>query len=85
MDDAKIKRLRFHDLRHTWATRLVQAGVDIYAVQKLGRWKRITMVERYGHHYTESLRPGIEALDKLGKKSSPNLGPLEGKGDTGVS
>jgi len=63
---AKIKRLRFHDLRHTFATRLVQAGVDIYTVQRLGRWKNISMVMRYAHHYPESLRSGVEVLDKLG-------------------
>jgi len=57
---------RFHDLRHTFATRLVQAGVDIYIVQKLGRWKNISMVMRYAHHYPESLRSGVEVLDKLG-------------------
>ena len=39
VDKAKIKKFRFHDLRHTWATRLVQAGVDINTVAKLGRWK----------------------------------------------
>lgn len=62
---AGIDKLRFHDLRHTFATRLVQAGVDIYTVQKLGRWKTITMVMRYAHHYPESLRPGIETLDRI--------------------
>ena len=56
---------RFHDTRHTFATRLVQNGVDLYAVQKLGRWKSISMVERYAHHCPESLRPGVEALDKI--------------------
>ena len=60
---AGILPLRFHDLRHTFATRLVQAGVDIYTVQKLGRWKNISMVMRYAHHYPESLRAGIEVLD----------------------
>lgn len=49
---------------HTFATRLVQSGVDIYAVQKLGRWKTISMVARYGHFNTESLRSSIEVLDK---------------------
>lgn len=70
---AKLEGLRFHDLRHTFATRLVQAGVDIYAVQKLGRWKTISMVMRYAHHYPESLRPGILALDKAPERFSTIL------------
>lgn len=63
-----IKKCRFHDLRHTFATRLVQNGVDLYAVQRLGRWKSITMVMRYAHHYVESLRSGIEKLTEVRKK-----------------
>ena len=62
---ADVKGFRFHDLRHTFATRLVQAGADIYTVQKLGRWKTIQMVMRYAHHYPESLRAGIEILDRV--------------------
>jgi integrase len=78
---AGIQKLRFHDLRHTFATRLVQAGVDIYTVQKLGRWKTISMVMRYAHHYPESLRSGVEVLDKL-KKVITNLSQSEKKGAT---
>jgi integrase len=47
MRKAGITRFRFHDLRHTFATRLIQAGVDVYTVQKLGRWKPISMMLRY--------------------------------------
>ena len=65
MKKADVKRFRFHDLRHTFATRLVQAGVDIYTVQKLGRWKTIAMVMRYAHHHPESLRAGVEILDRV--------------------
>ena len=65
MKKADVKRFRFHDLRHTFATRLVQAGADIYTVQKLGRWKTISMVMRYAHHHPESLRAGIEILDQV--------------------
>lgn len=63
----------FHDLRHTFATRLVQAGVDIYTIQKLGRWKTISMVMRYAHHHPESLRAGVEILDRVPTGVSTNL------------
>ncbi len=65
IEKAGIERLRFHDLRHTFATRLIQNGIDIYTVQKLGRWRSISMVERYAHHYTESLRNSVELLDAV--------------------
>ncbi len=62
---AKITNLRWHDAtRHTFATRLAQSGVDLLTIQKLGRWKTIQMVLRYAHHYPESLRHGIEVLDR---------------------
>jgi hypothetical protein len=47
--------------------------VDLYTVQKLGRWKTISMVMRYAHHYPESLRSGVNVLDNLRKKVSTNL------------
>ena len=77
---AGIEKLRFHDLRHTFATRLVQAGVDLYTVQKLGRWKTISMVMRYAHHYPESLRSSVEVLDRIGRKISTNLAQPSEKG-----
>ncbi len=73
VNKAGLDGLRFHDLRHTFATRLVQASVDLYTVQKLGRWKTISMVMRYAHHHSESLRPGVEALDKATESFSTNL------------
>ena len=65
VDRANVKNFRFHDLRHTFATWLIQAGVGIYEVQKLGRWRNIKMVMRYAHHNSESLRPSIEIMDGL--------------------
>ena len=82
LEKSKIKRLRFHDLRHTFATRLVQAGVDLYTVQKLGRWKTVSMVMRYAHHHPESLRCGVEALDKVSGKFSTILAQSNEKGAT---
>jgi site-specific recombinase XerD len=61
---ARIEDFHFHDLRHTFATRLVQAGVDIYKVQRLLGHKSPIMTQRYAHHYPESLRDGVEILDR---------------------
>ena len=79
MRKAGITRFRFHNLRHTFATRLVQAGVDVYTVQKLGRWKTISMVLRYAHHQPESLWGGAEVLDWLRRASNTILAPKGGR------
>jgi integrase len=63
VEKAKIEDFRFHDLRHTFATRLVQNGVDLYKVKELLGHKTITMTMRYAHHYPESLRSSVEVLD----------------------
>lgn len=61
---ACIEEFRFHDLRHTFATRLAQNGVDLFTIQKLLGHKSYATTQRYAHHYTESLRLGINVLDR---------------------
>ena len=61
---AGIPDFRFHDMRHTFATRLVQRGVDLYKVQRLLGHKTSLMTQRYAHHSPESLREGVNVLDK---------------------
>lgn len=61
---AGIPDFRFHDMRHTFATRLVQRGVDLYKVQRLLGHKTSTMTQRYAHHSPESLREGVNVLDE---------------------
>ena len=51
---------------------MVQAGVDLYKVQRLLGHKSPIMTQRYAHHYPESLRDGIEVLD-VGRGFSTNL------------
>ncbi len=62
--NAGIQDFTFHDLRHTFATRLIQNGVDLYKVKELLGHKTILMTMRYAHHYPESLRSSVEVLDK---------------------
>lgn len=47
--DAGLQNFRWHDLRHTFASRLVMAGVDIRTVQELMGHKTITVTLRYAH------------------------------------
>jgi integrase len=46
---AGIRNFRWHDLRHTWASWLVQEGVPLYALQEMGGWKTASMVRKYAH------------------------------------
>ncbi|UVT18541.1 MAG: site-specific integrase [Nitrospira sp.] len=64
-DRAGIPDFRFHDMRHTFATRLVQRGIDLYKVQRLLGHKTGTMTQRYAHHSPESLRDGVNVLDEV--------------------
>lgn len=60
---AGITDFRFHDLRHTIASLLVQSGVDLYTVQKLMGHKDSRMTQRYAHLTQEKLRHAIKNLD----------------------
>jgi integrase len=64
LEKAEITNFCFHDLRHTFATRLAQAGVDLYKVQRLLGHKSPTMTQRYAHHSPESLREGVLILER---------------------
>ena len=62
---AGVENFRWHDLRHTWATMLVEAGEDLDRIQKLGGWESREMVERYAHFRTEHLRGSSQKVDKF--------------------
>ena len=62
LKEAKLKDFRWHDLRHTFGSRLAMAGVDLRTIQELMRHKTIKMTLRYTH-----LSPThtLEAVNKL--------------------
>ncbi len=45
----KVAPFRLYDLRHTWATRMAMAGVDIVTLAAMLGHSRIQMVLRYVH------------------------------------
>ena len=56
-----LVRLRFHDFRHTFATRHAIKGTDIATLQTLGRWKTLEMVRKYQHLQPDQLEAAMEA------------------------
>jgi integrase len=67
---AGLPWLRWHDLRHTWASWHVQAGTPLHVLQELGGWKSLAMVQRYGHLTTDHLRAFVEHRKGIPAKST---------------
>ena len=62
MKRARIKNFRLHDCRHHFASKLVQAGVDLYTVQALLGHSEVAMTERYSHLAPDNLRSAVEKV-----------------------
>lgn len=62
--DAGIQKFRWHDLRHTFASRLVMVGVDIVTVQAAMGHKTIQMTLRYSHLAPKHQLEAVRRLDK---------------------
>lgn len=60
---AKVRPMRFHDLRHTTATLLLRERVDAHRVQRVLRHRDVkTTTGTYGHLVVEDLREAINLL-----------------------
>jgi site-specific recombinase XerD len=84
---AKIYRFSWHCLRHTFASRLVMAGVDIRTVQELMGHKSISMTVRYSHLAPKHTLAAVELLagsSTVDSTSTRTSTEPEGQEQTGV-
>lgn len=64
LKDAGLRRIRFHDLRHTCATLLINQGVPPKYIQRQLRHASIeTTFDRYGHLFPETNQEAVQKLD----------------------
>ncbi|MGI9067629.1 MAG: tyrosine-type recombinase/integrase [Pyrinomonadaceae bacterium] len=59
---AGINNLRFHDLRHTAATRMGDGGADAFTLAAIFGWSDIRMAMRYTHAMEDSKRRAVESI-----------------------
>lgn len=59
---AGLGRVRFHDLRHTWATRFMQKTGDLFALKQIGGWRSMASVAQY-QHYTKHRENLVESVE----------------------
>ena len=62
---ANISGLRFHDLRHTFATRLRARGVHEMDIMSLLGHTTLQMTSRYTHAMPSNLRAAVDSLSRL--------------------
>ncbi|WP_407719224.1 tyrosine-type recombinase/integrase, partial [Enterobacter kobei] len=60
-----FERVRVHDLRHTWASWLVQAEVPVSVLQEMGGSESIEMVRRYAHFAPNHLTEHARQIDSI--------------------
>ena len=68
-EEARIEGLRFHDLGHTFATRLADSGVDPFTIAELLGHGNLRMTRRYTHATDQRRRAAVEKLSIYGQSA----------------
>jgi integrase len=75
----KRDRVVFHSLRHGYASRMIQAGVDFYVVKELLGHSVIQMTERYSHINNGTLTDAVRQMEKIEKGKKDKVVKLRKK------
>jgi integrase len=62
---SNVARFRLYDLRHTWATRATESGIDLVTLAALLGHSKIQMVLRYAHPTQEHQARSVERLEQF--------------------
>lgn len=77
LKDAKIDDFRFHDLRHTAATQMLEATKNIAAVQKVLGHRDITTTMRYAHVMQDDIRDALSRKNPAKETTEQNKTQLK--------
>lgn len=69
------QKVVFHTLRHTFASWLVEQGIDLYSVKELMGHGTLAMTERYSHLSPDRLRRAVKTLE-AGMDAAKGLGKI---------
>ena len=62
-----------HSLRHTYGTRLGEAGADAFAIMRLMGHSSVTVSQRYVHPIPEALERAVERLQAMNPRATKGL------------
>jgi integrase len=66
LERAKLRQIRFHDLRHTFASLLIQNGEPLtYIKEQMGHSSIQVTVDVYGHLVPSANRAAVDKLDAI--------------------
>ncbi len=69
----KLAKFRLYDLRHSFLTRLGEAGADSFTIQKMAGHSSIIVSQRYVHPTEERVEEAVFRLDEYNKRKAEEL------------
>jgi len=80
LETAGIRRIRFHDLRHTFGSQLIEAGAPLtYVRDQMGHSSIQVTVDTYGHVIPGTSMPYVDRLDpsRMGRRVAAETRPQQ--------